>query len=387
MGRQIIHVDMDEFFAAVEKLDFPELRGKCLLIGGRPEARGVVSTASYEARVFGCHSAMAMATAMRLCPQAIVRPVHGRRYRQVSEQVFELLGRFSPTIEPLSIDEAFLDVSGCERLLGPAEQIARRIKRAIRQEIGLTAGVGVAPNKFLAKLASDLQKPDGLVVITEENVHEILDPLPVSKLWGAGPAMVKQLAKLGLRTIGDLRQAKADLLVGCLGDAGEHFLRLAHGRDDRPVTPDSQAKSIGQEQTFPADVAEPEALRRTLLGQVEQVARRLRKHVLRARTVTVKLRTGDFVTQTRSRTLSQPTCLTLELWRAADSLLAAWAASGARPLRLLGVTVSQLQGRPGAQLPLFDDPDKAKDLRLDRTLDKIAGRFGDDAVRRGAGRP
>ena len=386
MARQIIHVDMDEFFAAVEKLDDPSLRGRCLLVGGDPNARGVVSTASYEAREYGCRSAMPMATALRLCPQAVVLPVRGRRYRQVSERVFELLGRYTPLVEPLSIDEAFLDVTGCERLFGGAEAIARSIKRDVRDEIGLTASVGVAPNKFLAKLASDLRKPDGLVVITEENMRATLEPLPVSRLWGVGPAAEKRLERLNVQTIGQLRAVPLERLTDAFGQAGEHFHRLARGLDRRPVVPDSRAKSISQECTFAVDVADAEQLRDVLVEQVEQVSRRLRRQGLKARTVTVKLRTGDFTTHTRSATLDDPTDLTGEIRRDTERLLSAWLGRHRRPLRLLGVGVSGLI-RQGGQLPLFGRAQRDREQRLDRTLDDIARRFGDGAVRRGpAGR-
>ena len=382
MERQILHVDMDEFFAAVEKLDNPALRGKCLLVGGDPAGRGVVSTASYEARVFGCHSAMPMVTAVRLCPQAVVLPVRGERYRQVSEQVFEILGRYTPLIEPLSIDEAFLDVTGCRRLFGDGVAIARAIKDDIRREIGLTASVGVAPNKFLAKLASDLRKPDGLVVITPANLRETLDPLPVGKLWGVGPAAEKKLHQLGIRTFAQLRAAPPPMLAEAFGSAAEHYWRLAQGLDDRPVVPDSQARSISQECTFPVDVGDIEQLREVLGAQADEVARRLRRSGLKARTLTVKLRTGDFTTRTRSATLEDPTDLSADIRRQADELLSAWARGGARPLRLLGVSVSQLSEH-GGQLPLFGLGEREKQTRLDRTLDDIARRFGPRAVRRG----
>jgi len=235
MARQIIHVDMDEFFAAVEKLDRPDLRGRPLLVGGDPRGRGVVSTASYEARPYGCRSGMPMVTAIRLCPHAVVLPVRFERYHQMSDRVFAILERFSPLIEPLSIDEAFLDATGCERLLGPAERIATEIKRQIRHETQLTASLGVAPNKFLAKLASDLKKPDGLVVITEENAQEVLDPLPVSKIWGVGPAGAKALEKLHIRTIGQLRRLPESLLLERFGEWGLHCHQLARGLDNRPV--------------------------------------------------------------------------------------------------------------------------------------------------------
>lgn len=377
---------MDEFFAAVEKLDRPELAGKPLLIGGDPRGRGVVSTASYEARPFGCRSAMPMSTAIRLCPHAVVLPVRYDRYRQLSNQIFAILEQFSPLVEPLSIDEAFLDVTGCQRLLGPAEHIAAEIKRIIRQETQLTASVGVAPNKFLAKLASDLRKPDGLVAISEENVHNVLDPLPASKIWGVGPAGAKELEKLNVCTIGQLRLLPEKMLADRFGDWGLHCHRLARGIDDRPVTPDSQAKSIGQEETFPQDVAEMEELRAVLLGHVQEVARRLRRQGLSARTVTLKLRYGDFTTLTRAKTLPEPTDVTDTLWQTAREIFDAWAGRNFRPLRLLGMTASGLGGQAGRQLGLFQDDRQKMQERLDEATDSIAERFGRKAITRGPAR-
>ena len=376
---------MDEFFAAVEKLDSPHLRGKPLLIGGDPKRRGVVSTASYEAREFGCRSAMPMAAALRLCPQAIVLPVRGERYHQLSEQMHQIFLRFTPLVEPISIDEAFLDVTGCQRLFGPADKIARHLKQATRDELHLTASVGVAPNKFLAKLASDLEKPDGLTVITEDNLHDVLDPLPVSKLWGVGPAAEKQLARLNIRAIGQLRSASAELLKEHLGEAGEHYQRLASGIDNRPVTPDSRAKSISQEQTFAQDVGRMDELRRVLLDQVQNVSRRLRRHGLKAQTVTLKLRYGDFTTISRSRALDEPTDVTDELWQAARSLFDTWANKDRRPLRLLGMGASQISGEEGSHRSLFEPPGRERQQRIDRAMDDITGRFGRRAIRRGTG--
>ena len=374
---------MDEFFAAVEKLDRPQLRGKPLLVGGDPSARGVVSTASYEARRFGCHSAMPMAQAVRLCPQAVVLPVRMRRYAAVSGQVFALFDRFTPLVEPLSIDEAFLDVTGSQRLLGDAERIAREIRRTIREELHLTASVGVAPNKFLAKLASDLDKPDGLTVITPETIHATLDPLEVRKLWGVGPAAAERLAVLGVATIGDLRRLPSRLLRERLGDAGDHLARLARGLDDRPVTPDGRAKSIGQEQTFATDVADLDQLRQILADQADHVARRLRRSRLRARTVTLKLRYGDFTTLTRSMTRSEATDLSDDLRAMAAGLLTTWARQAFAPLRLLGVTASGLAAGAGRQLELFADPARQKARRVDEALDAIKAKFGTGSVRRG----
>ncbi|MCG3180097.1 MAG: DNA polymerase IV [Phycisphaerae bacterium] len=381
--RHILHVDMDEFFAAVEKLDNPELRGRPLLVGGDPKGRGVVSTASYEARVFGCHSAMPMATAIRLCPQAIVLPVRGARYGQVSEQIFAIFDRFTPLVEPLSIDEAFLDLTGTERLLGPPERTAARIKQAVRDEVGLTASVGLAPNKFLAKLASDLQKPDGLTIVEPGRVAELLDPLPIRKLWGVGAATAAQLDGIGVKTIGQLREIDRLELTRMFGRSGEHYWRLARGLDDRDVTPDHAAKSIGQETTFPRDLPDPEQVAGVLLGQVEQVARRCRRHGLAARTVTLKIRYGDFKTITRSRTLGEPTDRTNLLWAAAKSLFDEWAKQGFRPVRLIGATASGLQARGTGQGSLFPDPDQARQGELDRAVDRIVDRFGKGVIGRG----
>ncbi|MFP4105178.1 MAG: DNA polymerase IV [Phycisphaerae bacterium] len=385
MERQIIHVDMDEFFAAVEKLDHPELRGKPLLVGGSADGRGVVSTASYEAREFGCHSAMPMATAIRLCPHAIVVPVHGRRYSEVSSQVFDIFGRYTPQIQPLSIDEAFLDVSGCRRLFGGPEQIARAIKNDIQGEIGITASVGVAPNKFLAKLASDLEKPDGLTVITPENLRAVLDPLPITKLWGVGPAAEKRFHRFNIRTVGQLAAMDDEQLRTYFGEDGLHFKRLACGQDSRPVTSDRSAKSIGNENTFAQDLEDPSDVRGVLLHQTEHVCHRLRRHGLQARTVTVKIRNGEFVTRTRSKTLDQPTDVTDEIWSAAVGLFDVWARRF-EPVRLIGVTLSQMS-RPGegGQMSLFAAPADEKKKRLDRALDGILDKFGKTAVRRGGG--
>ena len=375
---------MDEFFAAVEKLDNPALVGKCLLVGGDPRGRGVVCTASYEARKFGCHSALPMSRAIRLCPQAIVLPVRGERYQAVSRQVFEVFERFTPRVEPLSIDEAFLDLTGCERLFGPAEDAARQIKDCIRSEIGLTASVGIAPNKFLAKLASDLEKPDGHVVITDETIHEILDPLPIAKLWGMGPVSAKRFHDLGIDTIGELRQVDPELLTRHFGAMGEHFPRLANGLDQREVTRDSASKSIGTESTFAVDLDDLDELRRILLDQVQQVGQRLRRHDLAARTVTLKLRDGDFTTLTRSVTLDEATDVTEELWQTARSILEKWARQRFRPLRLLGATASNITGRAGAQLSLFEDPKRVAQRAIDQAVDDSTERFGKGAIGRGS---
>jgi DNA polymerase-4 len=390
--RHILHVDMDGFFAAIEQLDHPELRGKPVLVGGSPEGRGVVSTASYEARPFGCHSAMPMAQALRLCPQAIVVPPRTERYAELSERIFEILEQFTPLLEPLSIDEGFLDITGSQRLLGSAEQIACELKRRIHAETKLTASVGLAPNKFLAKLASDLDKPDGLVIVPADHVQEFLDPLPIHRLWGVGKVTLRRFEELRVSTFADLRRMTLDELRHELGEAGEHFHHLVRGDDDRPVVPDREAKSISHEQTFATDLTDRDYLRSVLLNQTEDVARRLRRHELLARTVTVKIRRYDFHTITRRTTLAAPTDQTEVIWQAAADLFEQWAttssreqrdAAGPQPVRLLGVGVAQLVESQGQQLTLFDEQDEKRRRALDRTLDEIRDRYGHDAIARG----
>jgi len=374
---------MDAFFASVEMVDRPEWRGHPLLVG-YDGARGVVAAASYEARKFGCHSAQPMVVAKRLCPQAIVSPVRFERYREVSKQVFEILGSYTPLVEPLSIDEAFLDVTGSEALFGPAAQIARELKARVFQRTQCVASVGVAPNKFLAKLASDLKKPDALVVIESADVARVLNPLPIGKIWGIGPKTAAKLEGVGIRTIGDLLRLDPAILERQVGQEASHYRRLAMGLDDRPVIPDSEARSIGQEQTFGQDVPDPQAIRDVMLEQTEQVAARLRRRKLMAAAVRVKIRFGDFQTITRSRALPAPTDSTQPLWVIARELFDAWAERSFQPVRLIGVTAANLT-RGDGQLDLFADPVTERQRRLDAALDHINGRYGNGAVRRGRG--
>ena len=380
--RHILHVDMDAFYASVEQLDHPEWRGKPLLVGGSPDGRGVVSTASYEARQFGCHSAMPTGQALRLCPDAIV--VHPRmaRYVQVSRQVAAILERYTPLIEPLSIDEAFLDVGGSLRLFGAATDIARRIQGDILDELHLTASIGVAPNKFLAKLASDLDKPAGLTIVDHDRVREFLDPLPVSRLWGVGRATLPRLEAIGVRTFADLRRVDLADLTQRFGQMGARFHRLARGLDDRPVMSDAAAKSISQEQTFASDIGDADALRAILLEQTEHVARRLRRAGRTARAVAIKLRHADFRTLSRRTTLESASDRTDVLWRAAGGLFDRWAQTGLRPLRLIGMGVEQLT-TGGQQLSLFERHEDERRRRLDETADRIRARFGDGALHHG----
>ena len=381
--RTILHVDMDAFFAAVEALDNPDLRGLPVVVGGKPQSRGVVAAASYEARAFGIHSAMSSWQAHRLCPQAVFVKPRGGRYREASRRVFDIFHEFTPLVEPVSIDEAFLDVTGSRRLFGTAVSIGRTIKRRIRDEIGLTASVGVAPNKFLAKLASDLEKPDGFVIVTPKNAERILADLPVGRIWGVGPRLQETLAGLGIRKIGDLLTCPPEVLHDRLGPYADTLLDLAHGRDDRPVVVDECAKSIGAERTFESDIHGTSPLRRKLDEMVDEVARRLRRKGLRARTVTLKARFPDFTTQTRSQTLSTPTSRTLVLRRTARDLLEHRLGRAGRPLRLLGVSLSNLERSDEGQADLFDDVEERTEGQIDHIVDELQDRFGPDAIRRG----
>jgi DNA polymerase-4 len=380
MERAIIHLDMDAFYAAVEALDDPSLRGRPVIVGGRRE-RGVVSAASYEARRFGVHSAQPMATAMRLCPDGIFLPVRMARYKEVSNRVFEIFHRFSPLVEPLSIDEAFLDVTASVTLFGSPEEIARNIKRAVYQEVGLTVSAGIAPCKFVAKIASDLQKPDGLTVVLGGKVKEFLHPLPIEKLWGVGRETRKALSLLGVRTIGDLSAIPKDALEAKFGKHGTHLHLLSQGIDDREVEPVREVKSIGREETFRDDLTRMDVIRRELMLLATRVSRRLRREGFEGRTVTLKVKYMDFVQVTRSLTLPKTTDDEREIFRSCCQLLEKTEA-GKRPIRLLGIALSQLgpQGEK-RQLDLFPSEQAAQeDKRLNQALDKIRDKFGEDAI-------
>jgi len=374
---------MDAFYASVEQYDHPELKGRAVVVGGDPHGRGVVSAASYEARAFGVHSAMPMAQALRRCPQAAVLPVRIERYAEVSHVIGAIFERYTPLVEPISLDEAFLDVTGSTNLFGNAEQIGRTIKDEIREQTHLTASVGIAPNKFLAKLASDLEKPDGFVTIDEPNKQRILDPLPVGRIWGVGKVTEKALRAHGIDTIAQLRRSTPAELEAIVGHGAAELLRLARGEDDRAVEPDRQRKSISSEQTFATDVGDAAVLLSVVLQQVEEVAHRLRRGHLKARTVTLKLRYGDFRTVTRSDTLAEATNVTQSLWEAAERIFRRWRARSAEPLRLLGMGVSGLQDERAGQQLLFADPREEKLKKLDEAVDRIRDRYGKNAVRRG----
>lgn len=379
-SKAIIHLDMDAFYAAVEVLDNPSLKGKPVIVGGS-QKRGVVSSASYESRKFGVHSAQPTATAMRLCPQGIFLPVRMSRYRDVSEEVFEIFSQFTPLVEPLSIDEAFLDVTGSVKLFGPPKEIAEIIKRAVFEEIGITVSAGVAPCKFVAKIASDLRKPDGLTIVPEGEVKAFLDPLPIEKLWGVGKVTQRALTLLGVRTIGDLSRLPLEVLEKNFGKLGTHLHLLSQGIDDRNVEVSQEVKSIGHEETFAHDLLDMEVIRRELLSLATRVSRRLRGHRIVGKTVTLKVKYHNFVQITRSETL--PTCTDDggEIFRRCCGLLEKTQV-GKKPVRLLGISVSQLlvQEEKG-QLSLFQPgftPRKRK--RLNLALDRISEKFGEDGI-------
>jgi DNA polymerase-4 len=380
--RSILHVDMDAFYASIEQRDRPELRNRPVIVGGTPSGRGVVAAASYEAREFGVHSAMPASRAHRLCSHAVFVKPRMNVYAEVGRQVREILGRFTPLIEPLSLDEAFLDVSGCYKLHGSAEHIGRTIKRSIREELHLVASVGVAPNKFLAKIASDLEKPDGFTVVDPDRIQEFLDPLPIRRLWGVGKKAEARLAAFGIDTIGQLRQLPEQTLVETFGEkAGRHLAKLCRGEDDRPVVPDHEAISISHETTFAQDLADREVLRAVLQQLTDQVARRLRRQRARAGTIQLKIRYADFQTYTRSLSLPSPTDSTRELWEGARSLFEDRLPDRPLEIRLLGMGVSHLQRGDRRQKLLFDNSSRERDRQLDEARDAIAEKFGSSSVR------
>ncbi|MUN41734.1 DNA polymerase IV [Actinomadura litoris] len=379
-GCAILHVDMDAFYVSVELLERPDLRGRPVIVGGAG-ARGVVSAASYEARTFGVHSAMPMSRARRLCPAAVVLPVSPEKYARVSAAVFEIFRSVTPLVEPLSLDEAFLDVAGAVRRLGRPAHIARMIREQVHAQQGITCSVGVAGTKFVAKLASTRCKPDGLLVVPADGVEDFLHPLPVAALWGVGERTEQTLTRLGLRTVGQLAQVPLATLQRELGTAsGAHLHELSWGRDPRRVEPHTPDKSIGAEETFDTDIDDPEVIRRELLRLAERVGARLRASGNAGRTVSVKLRMADFKTITRARTLREPTDLARVIYITACELYEGAGLERVR-LRLVGVRVENLgpAGEAPRQLAL-DEPETGW-REAERAIDRVADRFGRGAVR------
>jgi DNA polymerase-4 len=380
--RTILHVDLDAFFASVEQRDRPELRGRPVVVGGgRPDQRGVVSAASYEARRFGIHSAMPLRTAGALCPEAVFLPVDGRKYQAVSREVMTILRRFTPLVEPISIDEAFLDVTASRALFGDGPEIGRAIRAAIEGEVQLTASVGVSTSKLVAKIASDLRKPDALVVVEPGTEAAFLAPLPIQRLWGVGERTAAALAELGVTTMGQLAELPRDLLARRFGNHGATLADRARGIDADPVGDGAPVKSVSHEHTFDVDTNDPVLIDKTLLAMADGVAGRLRSAGLRAATVHVKVRDSSFRTVTRQRTLAEPTDLAEPIWQTAMEL--------ARPelrgihVRLLGVGTSGFAERE--QMTLFEEEaagEGGRRRRATEAADAVRRRFGDKAVTR-----
>jgi len=377
----ILHIDMDAFYASVEIRDNPNLRGLPVVVGGSPKSRGVISAASYEARKFGIHSAMPSSQAVRLCPNVRFIKTRMDHYAFISKQIREIFFRFTSLVEPLSLDEAFLDVSGSEKLFGDGPAIAQAIKDAIDSELQLTASAGVAPNKFLAKLASDLDKPDGLVIVPSDDIEGFLDPLSIERVWGVGKQTLKKFHRINVKKIKDLRGLDRQTLKQLFGVNSEHFWRLSRGLDSRPVVPDRVAKSVSHETTFPRNITDHETLRAWLMELAGQVGRRLRRHEIRGRTVQIKIRYPEFRTITRSISLSEPSSSSEEIEKAVDELFARVEIENG--VRLVGIGVSNLTSSKVSQQLLFDGVQRTRNHRLDQLKDELKDRFGQDAIRRG----
>lgn len=378
MKRWIMHVDMDAFFASVEQRDFPEYRGKPVIIGGKSR-RGVVATASYEARKYGVHSAMPVMQARELCPEGIFLPPRFDAYREASEQIHEIMLHYASAYEPISLDEAFLDISGMGIHYPTVGAVGRAIKKEIADKVRLTASVGIAPNKFLAKMASDMNKPDGLCIIPYGKEAQILRPLPVRRLWGVGEVTEKKLIRARFLTIGDIQDAPESRLTALLGSQGSALKRLAFGQDDRPVQARREIKSIGDESTYDEDLIDPDRIDREIAIHSDIVAQRLRKHRRMARTVSLKIRFASFTTVTRAVTLPESTSLQKEIYDAARALLRKIPRK--EGIRLIGVACSNLG--PEVSMASLFSRDREKKLAAERTIDEIQQKFGKEALRKG----
>ncbi|HHU91620.1 MAG TPA: DNA polymerase IV [Halanaerobiaceae bacterium] len=378
MALNIMHVDMDAFYAAVEQQDNPALKGKPVIVGGLSN-RGVVSTASYEARKYGVHSAMPIVEAKRLCPEGVFLPGRHDRYAEVSRQIFEIFYHYTPLVEKLSIDEAFLDLTGCSRLFGDPIQIGKKIKEELYNKLGLTASIGLARNKFLAKLASDLDKPDGFFILEEKDIDRILEPLDISKVWGVGKKTEELLKSKGIDTIGRLKSLSLDELEMLLGKNGIQLYYLSRGIDNRKVEVNNQVKSISHEETFAENRVDKNLILASLLRMSIKVSRRLRKAGLQGSTIEIKVRYGDFTTYNRSVSLAVGTNKTDIIYEKAIYLLEKNRLLG-KPIRLLGVGVSNLSPEGAQQLSLFENNIKMD--KLDKTIDLLRDRFGESSVMR-----
>ncbi len=383
-NRKIIHVDMDAFYASIEQRDNPEFKGKPVIVGAAPKGgrgRGVVSAASYEARKFGIHSAMPISRAFRLCPNGIFLPVRGSRYVSVSQHIMAIFREYTPLIEPISLDEAFLDLAGTERLLGDAESVALRIQKKIWDEVQLTASVGVAPNKLLAKMASEVNKPNGHYFLCSEKIKDFLDPLPVKALWGVGKQTQKALKKFGIHTIGDIASHSQAVLKDHFGKAGEMMWKHANGMDDRPVIAEREVKSVSNEHTFNQNTTDEREIREILLFLSEKVAHRLRKQKLLAKTIIFKVRYEDFTTRIHHTTLNKPTRLGKTIFSEVIAHVEMIMGSN-HSIRLLGVGAAQLISAVEEQTSLFDDNEN-KHNRVSDAMDTILQKYGTGSIQRG----
>jgi len=380
-ARRIAHIDLDAFFISVEQSLNPELRGKPAVVSGNPEGRGVVACASYEARAYGLRAGMPVGLARRLCPQAIFIPGDMAKYRRFSARFFELLAELSPVVEPVSLDEAYLDLTGCESVLGSAREAMLKFKARLREELGLTASVGIASCKVVAKVASELSKPDGLLEVNLGEEKEFLAPLPIGQLPGVGPRTERELKKLGLSTIGDLASSPLAFLKSHFGKVGEMLYLYANGIDERRVEPPGEAKSISRETTLPQDTLDAQLLQGTLYRLAEEVGAELRSQGKQARCITLKLRYADFETITRSQTIKEGIEADQAIFEIADRLLKKALAQRRKKVRLIGVRVSNLTGA-GKQLSLFDRSGERLSY-LNRAVDRIRQKYGFSAIETG----
>ncbi len=382
--RVIAHVDMDAFFASVEQRDNPSLRGRPVVVGSDPKGglgRGIVSTCSYEARQFGIHSAMPISLAFKRCPQAVFLPVDMDKYKYASDKIFDILYDFTPDVEPVSIDEAFLDITGSFHFFKTPGNTCLAIKERIKNEIKLTASIGIAPNKMIAKIASDYCKPDGLLEITKENIQNFLHPLSVERLWGVGPKMKIALSSLEIMTIGDLAKNSLQNLRNKFGENGEHLFYLANGIDERPVEASDDVKSVSNEYTFERDTSSKEDVAKTLLYLSEKVSYRLRRAKLKGKTLTLKIRFKGFKTYTRSFTFLEKTNFADTIYKKAKELFEEFYTAGMK-IRLLGVRLSHFEEKY-VQESLFENQASLQKEKIHRAVDLIKDKFGEDAIRRG----
>lgn len=379
VDKTILHLDMDAFYASVEQRDRSDLQGRPVIVGGH-RMRGVVCACSYEAREFGVHSAMPISRALRLCPQAIVLPVRMSRYQEVSAQVFAIFDRYTDLIEGISVDEAFLDVTGSKRLFGSGWDIAKKIRRDVREELELAISAGIAHNKFLAKLASEQAKPDGIFQVPAI-IDDFLVPLPLKRLWGVGPVTLRELESLGLQTVGDLRKMERSFLESRFGQAGVQLFMLARGEDARKVNPERELKSIGHEDTFEKDLWQCDEVHEVLLELSERVAMRLRRHGVMGTTLTLKVKYADFTTVTRSRTVPDGIAQANDMFGLAKDLLKKTEA-GRKPVRLLGISLSNLISAGSGQGMLFGGERQQRLKDLDQAMDLLRERYGQKGISR-----